>query len=372
MRILAVTPYYSPEGGGLERYAQAILGRLAARGHQVETMAFTRTGLADSCDAGVDVRRTRASLTLGNTPLHPGFYAKVSRRIRDLRPDIVVAHTPVPFPAEMAFLAARRAGVPFVVTYHAGALRGSSAGLAMLAAVDRATLERRMIAQADHLIAVGPYVRDHALAGARAPVTLVPPGVDAARFRCTTPALGRDILFVAPLDQSYHWKGVDVLWRAFGRIRRCMPDATLTLVGAGDRLEEFRRRARHHPSVVRVLGRIPEADLVREYRRAAVVVLPSTTDAEAFGMVLAEANACGRPVVASRIGGIPDFVSHGHNGLLVEPGEHEDLEAKLLEVLGDEDDAFDMGARGRERVLRHHDWDTLALRTETAFQAALA
>jgi glycosyltransferase involved in cell wall biosynthesis len=372
MRILAVTPYYAPEGGGLERYAQAILSRLAARGHLVETMSFTRDGLADGRDDGVSVQRTRASMTLGNTPLHAGFYSKVARRIREMRPDIVVAHTPVPFPAEMAFLAARRAKVPFVVTYHAGALRGSSAGLAMLAALDRHTLERRMIAEADHLIAVGPYVRDNALARAKAPVTVIPPGVDLERYRCSTPPLGRDILFVAPLDQSYHWKGVDVLWRAFERVRREMPDATLTLVGCGDRLEEFRRRVPHTPRSVRVLGRLPDDQLRAEYRRAAVIALPSTTDAESFGMVLAEANACGRPVVASRIGGIPDFVRHGHNGLLVDPGSHEDLSAKLLDVLGNQDSALDMGARGRETVLRHHDWKDLAVRTEAAFEQAIA
>lgn len=370
MRILAVTPYYAPEGGGLERYAHAILTRLAKRGHEVETLAFTRAGLADSHDAGVRVHRTRASLCLGNTPVHPGFYAKVGRRIRETRPDLVVAHTPVPFPAEMAYLAARRAGVPFVATYHAGSLRGSSPGLGALAALDRATFERRMIAGAAGLIAVGPYVRDHALARGGTRVTLVPPGVDTQWFLPAGPAAGRGILMAAPLSESYRWKGVDVLWRAFRRVRKRLPDATLTLVGGGDRLAEFQALSSMTEGT-RVLGRVDEPTLRDEYRRAAVTVLPSLTDAESFGMALAEANACGRPVVASSIGGIPDFVRHGDNGLLARPGDEHDLAAKLVEALSDADAAQAMGARGRSRVQREHDWDDLAARTELVLERAV-
>lgn len=371
MRILAVTPYYSPEGGGLEQYAHAILGRLAKRGHEVETLAFTRLGLADTHADGVSIRRRMATACLGNSPIEAGFMAHVRSRIRATKPDLVVGHTPVPFPAEMASMAARREGVPFVATYHAGTMRGSSRLLGSLAAVHRATFERRMIAGAAHLIAVGPYVRDHALRRRRDAVTVVQPGVDAARFDSPTGPEGQGILFVAPLSRSYAWKGVDVLWRAFPLVRDVLPDATLTLVGGGDRLEEFRRRADPFGRAVRVLGRVPQDGLLAEYRRAAVVALPSTTDAEAFGMVLAEANACRRPVVGSDIGGIPDFVRHGRNGLLAKPGDARDLAAKLVEVLSDDARARDLGARGRARVVRLHDWDDLALATEGAFELAI-
>ena len=371
MRILAVTPYYAPEGGGLERYAHSILSGLALRGHDVETLAFTRTGLTDANDDGVDVLRTPASFCLGNTPLHPGFFGQVRRRIRETRPDLVLAHTPVPFPAEMAFLAAQREGVPFVATYHAGTLRGSSPGLGALASIDRWTLQRRMLAGATRLIAVSPYVRDHALARDKARVTLVPPGVDTEWFHSPTPATGQGILLAAPLSESYRWKGTDVLCRAFRRVRKRLPDATLTLVGGGDRLEEFRRQATPM-SGLRVLGRLNESDLRSEYCRATAVVLPSTTDAEAFGMTLAEANACSRPVVGSAIGGIPDFIRHGDNGLLARPGDEHDLAAKLVEVLSDEAAARAMGGRGRSRVLREHNWDHLTRRTEAVLEDAVA
>jgi glycosyltransferase involved in cell wall biosynthesis len=173
------------------------------------------------------------------------------------------------------------------------------------------------------------------------------------------------------LARSYAWKGVDVLWSAFEQVRQLVPEATLSLVGGGDRLEEFRRRAAALGGAVRVLGRLHRVVLLREYRRAAVVVLPSTTDAESFGMVLAEANACRRPVVASDVGGIPDFVRHGRNGYLARPGDARDLAAKLVDVLVDEPRARDLGAFGRRFVLRQHDWGDLALRTERVLEGVL-
>jgi rhamnosyl/mannosyltransferase len=208
-------------------------------------------------------------------------------------------------------------------------------------------------------------VRDHALARQRGRVEIVPPGVDTSWFNSPSPPEGLGILMAAPLSRSYRWKGVDVLARAFRRVRKRLPQATLTLVGGGDRLAEFQALAKPG-SGLRVTGRVDETALRDEYRRAAVVALPSTTDAESFGMALAEANACGRPVVGSAVGGIPDFVRHGDNGLLARPGDEHDLAAKLVQALSDPAAAQAMGARGRLRVSREHDWGQLALRTERA------
>lgn len=363
--MLAVTPYYEPEGGGLERYAHAILSRIAARGHDVRAVAFTMRAAGEEVHGGVGLRRVRAAFRLSQTPLDPGFLTLLGREIAAFAPDVVLAHTPVPFPAEMASLAAERAGVPLVVTYHAGKLEGGTRFLDALAAMDRATFEARMLAKARRLIAVSPFVRDGVLGAHRSKVTVIPPGVDAARFAPGRAADPGRILFVGPLDRGYRWKGLDTLWEAFTRVRRAVPEATLTLVGDGDRRAEFEQRAMCDGlrDAVHVAGRLPLDGLVRAYQGAAVAVLPSTSRAESFGMVLAEANACGRPVVGSRVGGIPDFVRHGDNGLLAEPGDPGDLARMLVQLLRDPARAEAMGAAGRARVLREHGWDALAART---------
>lgn len=371
MRILGVTPYYKPEGGGLERYAHEIFQRLAQAGDQVRVLTFTREREESATMQGVSVQRRRPMFSVGNAPIHARFPRIVRQQIAAFAPDVIVAHTPVPFPAEAAFYASRDAGVPFVVTYHAGRLRGSSPVLDALAQAYRASVERWMLEGSDELIAVGPFVRENALRAYRDRVTLVPPGVDTDTFHPDGQTPRDEVLFVGPLSSSYAWKGVDTLWRAFEDIDKRVPSASLTLVGDGDRFGEFEARAERDGLPVRMLGRVSQDALVDAYRRARVVVLPSRSDAESFGMVLAEANACGRPVVASRVGGIPDFVRHGENGLLVPPGDPARLADGVTRLLADPDRAEAMGRRGLERVSTRHDWDRLAHRTREIVQRAV-
>lgn len=334
-------------------------------------IALTQKSAADEIRDGVHVERRRAVIRLGNTPIDFRLGGHIHRTIQSFRPDVIVAHTPVPYPAEMAYLAARRNRIPFVVTYHAGDLRGSRPLLEAIARLNRGTLQRSMLANAHGLIAVGAYVRDHALGRHRDRVQIVSPGVDTDRYTPAGRADSRKILFVGPVSASYRWKGLDVLWEAFQIVRQRLPDARLTIVGDGDRLHEFTAKAFQGGRGVRLAGRIPEDRLIEEYRQASVVVLPSTTDAESFGMVLAEANACGRPVVASRIGGIPDFVHDADNGLLADAGDASDLAEKLLILLLDPAGANEMGRRGRERVVREHNWNDLAAKTESVLHQAI-
>lgn len=372
MRILTITPYYEPEGGGLERYAHAIAQRLAARGHTIQALAFTHDDTGQERKDGVLIERVAAPLTLGNTPMHLGFVKRVARIIQRYRPDVVMAHTPVPFPAQAAYLAARKAGVPFVTVYHAGQLRGSSPLLDLLASLDRVTFDRWMLEGSASVVAVGPYVRDNALGRHQARAHIVPPGVDKTLFSpCAGPTSNR-VLFVGPLARAYAWKGVDVLWEAMRRVRDEVHGVELVLVGEGDRRLALEEKAKVERFPVHFAGRVSDHDLLSEYRRAAVVVLPSTSDAESFGMVLAEANACGRPVIASRIGGIPDYVQDNENGLLFDAGDAVDLSTKIARLLGNPGLANRLGRQGRAKVLRDHDWDRLTERTLRILQDAVA
>jgi rhamnosyl/mannosyltransferase len=92
-------------------------------------------------------------------------------------------------------------------------------------------------------------------------------------------------------------------------------------------------------------------------------VLPTYTDAEGFGMVLAEANACGRPVIGTNVGGIPSVIEDHHNGLLVEPGDERGLEQAIAAILRDSALAETLGQNGFERVKNHFTWAQAVTRT---------
>jgi len=363
VRILLVTPYLHPEGGGLERYAAMVGTTLAASGHEVTLVGHTSEPM-DEERGHVRCIGLPPALRISNTPLRPRMHRELRRLLRAEHFDVVNAHTPVPGAAEMAWWAARREGTPFVVTYHAGELRSGSSLFAVPARFHRHTMERAMIVNADARIAVSDFVARRVFHGLKS--TLASPGVDTERFTPGgTPVPGR-ILYVGPVARAYAWKGLSFLTEAITLLRARFPTAHLRAVGDGDLAERYRACG------VVVTGRVDDARLVDEYRAASVVALPSVTDAESFGMVLAEANACGRPVVGSRVGGIPCFVRDGDNGLLAEPGDAASLAERLARILSDPELARALGARGRARVELEHSWAGVSQRCLGVFTEVCA
>lgn len=360
MKVLTVTPYWFPAGGGLERYAREVAVRLARRGHTVQAVALGPEA-ARLDDAGVAVDILPWHLRASNTPLRATLALDLARRARDA--DVIHAHTPVPFAAEMAALASALAGKPLVVTYHAGVLEG--AGLAgMAGALDRATFERFMLRRATRLLAVSPFVAERALARHRAKTDLAFPGVVPPRDWPHAPG-ARRILFVGPVDRAYAWKGLDVLLDALGDV----PGASLDVAGTGDRMEEVRARAAYQGLDVRLHGRVDDAGLAALYRGSDVLVLPSTSDAESFGMVLAEAQAHGRPVIAGGGGTLHAF-RDGLTGTAVPPGDPAALASALRSLFDDPARATRMGGAARAFAVETFDWERTVEATERALAAA--
>jgi Glycosyltransferase len=106
------------------------------------------------------------------------------------------------------------------------------------------------------------------------------------------------------------------------------------------------------------------------YKAADVFCLPSTMSTESFGIVNLEAMACGVPIVASKIGGIPDVVKDGENGLLVPPWDSEALADVIIYLLENEDIREKMGNIGREKV-EGYSWARIAEETEKVYKEVL-
>lgn len=371
MRILVATPYLAPHGGGLERYASCMSRELARQGHEITELGHAEAPF-DAREGAIRRVAVAPRWRLSNTPVAPALMGEARRLLRERRHDVVLVHTPVPGAAEMAAWVARRERVPYVVTYHAGRLeapRGSP--LALAAWAHRNGLERGFLRRASGRIAVSEYVAANVFG--RHPSVVIPPGVDTLRFRPGAAETPGRILFVGPVDRAYAWKGLSTLFDAFAAIAPKHPEAHLRVVGKGDLEESYHERARDAGLAKRfsIAGRVPEEQLPLEYQQASVLVLPSTTPAESFGMVLAEANASGRPVIGSRVGGIPCFVEHERNGLLAAPGDAQDLAVQLDRLLADATLRQRLGRAGREKVMANHRWDQLAKQTAAVLEGAL-
>ncbi|WP_371497932.1 glycosyltransferase family 4 protein [Kitasatospora sp. NBC_00374] len=370
--VAVVAPYYPPKVGGVENYAARIVGALAAA-PDLRPVVITsnpegrRTRV--STEDGVRVVRLGTWLRLSNTPLSPLWPVQLSRWLRRTGAEVVNAHAPVPGLADLAVAVAGRR--PAVLTYHAGSMHkgGPHDGLAdrLIGGYERYLLPR-VFDRARALVAVSPV----SLAAGRPGAVEISPGVDLARFTPGPPASGRPrtLLYVGRLDRSSAWKGVDVLVRAFAALAD-LPDARLRLVGGGDALADQMALAARLGVGDRVeaAGELTGDDLVEAVRTAAVLVLPSRTESESFGMALVEAMACGTPVVGSAVGGIPHVVTDEVTGLLVPPGDPEALAAACRRLLGDGQLADRLGAAGRLRAEERYDWDALMARYLELFRS---
>ncbi|MET8830695.1 glycogen synthase [Streptomyces sp. NPDC004610] len=247
--------------------------------------------------------------------------------------------------------------------------------------------ERTAVEAADAVIAVSAAMRDDILgcypALDKSRVHVVHNGIDTSLYR-PDPAtdvldrIGLDrerpyVLFVGRITRQ---KGVDHLLRAVRGID--LAAQVVLCAGAPDTPEidrEFRELFQELSRVRAGLHWIPQMlprdEVIQLLTHAAVFVCPSVY--EPLGIVNLEAMACGTPVVASRVGGIPEVVAHGETGLLVDvDGEFETGLATALDtVLADPGAARRMGGAGRARAVEEFGWDAIARRTVRLYQEVL-
>ncbi len=156
-----------------------------------------------------------------------------------------------------------------------------------------------------------------------------------------------DLLFVGALDRAHYFKGVEVLLRAAAGLSDL--NFELIIAGEGDKRLEYEALSLrlNLDKKVRFTGKLSEADLIRTYQKADLLVLPSINGNEAFGIVLIEALACGVPVMASDLPGVRRIFNDGEEGWLIEPGSVFDLEKKLRLFMSDKSMAVKMAEKAR-------------------------
>jgi len=378
MRVAHVTATFPPYLAGTGNVCYYSARELARLGHDVTV--FTSSHGFGPFDSPADVRvcRLPTPLRLGNAPLVPGLL-KVGGF------DLIHLHLPFIFGSELTWLNARIRGIPYVCTYH-NDLIGFSYRRPLFY-VYQASILRLVIRDAARFLPTTvDYVRASRIGGLIQQlgdrVVEVPNGVDTVLFQpdidCRTlqSLYGLDnedsiVLFVGALDRAHHFKGVGILFKALARLKDDRVKALV--VGGGELLDYYRRQAQRLGVGDRVIfvGQVPQKELPRYYALCKCLVLPSTST-ESWGIVLLEAMACGKPVVASSLPGVRAVVNDGVDGLLVQPASVADLQCKLEMLLADATLRSDMGQQGRAKVEEKYTWQKIARRLEHVYHDVLS
>ena len=292
--------------------------------------------------------------------------------------DLVHVHITVPMGDIAGLRCAKKKNVPFVVTYH-GDLQEDMGGFIRKASVYfyNKYILNKVLSYADVIISPSEYYINESrfLGKYRDKIVVIPNGINVKDFdigyskeecrkKLSLPLNDEIILFLGKI--SLH-KGPDVLIKAMPKIIKEVPDAKLVLVGSGGMREELEMLSKKLSieKNVKFAGFVGDTfEKALYYKAADVFVFPSFM--EIFGIVNLEAMCCGIPIVASKVGGIPEVVKDGENGLLVPPRDPEALADAIIYLLENEAVRDRMGKNGRERV-KGYSWGRIAEETEKVY-----
>ncbi len=393
MRIAMVSEHASPlaavggdDAGGQNVHVAALAENLARHGHDVVVHTRrddpalprrVRLGLGlevDHIDAGPACAVPKDELL----PYMDAFAAELSAVWSADPPDVVHSHFWMSGYA--ALEAARPLGIPVVHTYHAlGIVKRREQGPADTSPPERLAVEERILDTADHVIATATdeVFELRRLGGDTRRITVVPCGVDIAAFGPTgdvAPRLPgyRRVLAIGRLVER---KGMGNAIEALARL-----EGVELLIAGGPPAGELRA----DPAAQRLLAladRLGVADRVSLRGRVARADLPALVRSadlvacipwyEPFGIVPLEAMACGRPVVASAVGGLKDTVVGGLTGLHVPPRDPEAAAAAMATLLADEPLRRRLGEAGVLRARTVYRWSRVASATATVYDRVI-
>jgi glycosyltransferase involved in cell wall biosynthesis len=268
------------------------------------------------------------------------------KQVRRLRPDVVHTHL---FDADLiGILTARALGVPSCCsTVHSFSFFSTP--------LHRWRYRRVLSPLVRRFFAVSRTLADFLVRECRVPasrVRVIVNGVDIARFAPTADAPPRSapgptIGVLTRLDSR---KGLPYLVQATEQLRSDLPNIQLLIAGDGEERATLERQARSLGLTERVVFTGAVTDPASFYRTLDLFVLPSLD--EAFGLVLLEAMAAGLPVIGTRVGGVPEILEDGQQGLLVAPADSRALAEAIRSLWGDPDRRKRMAEAARQHALR--------------------
>ncbi|HTT16001.1 MAG TPA: glycosyltransferase family 4 protein [Thermoplasmata archaeon] len=375
MRIVQVAPFFYPHAGGVESHVRSLAGEFARSGHEVTvvTSRFRRGLPVTERRDGYTIVRAPSLGVLFNTPIDYG----VGHTLRRLGADVLHLHYPPPLTAFFATRALEDLHLPTCLTYHCDLYLAGRTGRLIAGLYERTflppTLERvdRIVVHTQSYGTTSASLRGRELDVVPSVVDLVRfhPGSDAPGLRASLGLEGKRV--VAFTGRLVPHKGVDVLLQA---LRLLPKDVHLLVVGRGPRLVDLTLLARRIGVADRThFCRGVSDDALPQYLGLAdAFAFPSQNRLEGFGLAVAEAMACGLPVVISDMPGVREVIDDGVHGLLVEPLLAEDLAAKLRLLLDDPAKARAMGAAGRRRAEERYGLRRVATQLIRLYEGLLA
>jgi len=369
--------------GGLERHIQLLGRELVRLGHRVCVLTTSHPSSPET-ERAEDSEGVQYRFLAGCPPgAYSGNWWKASREaLSGMSPDIVHSQS---IGAYGALGLIRKRRLPLVVTCHGTPISDAATKVRsfgprtnpadLLSTVSRLGHHMKVYGAAGRVIAVGPSLAGHLSRTGLAPrqnIAVVLNGIDTAMFTPDNAPEKKEGPVIFSLARMVEEKGFQFLVRALPGLRRSHPSARLVAGGNGPFMPKLKALAVHEgvEGAVEFTGPIPDGELPGRYRACDLFAF-ATTHVEGLPLVLPEAMACGRPVAASRIGGIPDVVIEGSTGALFKPGDQEGVRRTLERLFSDPGLLKKMGWAAREDAVKRFSAPVMARRTVDVYMEVI-
>ena len=361
MKIALVSPYDFAYPGGVNNHISALVHQFTMMGHEVKAIAPASKPVPIFGDRFIPIGRPwpyPSSGSVARISLSPWLSCQVKTVLDRGKFDIIHLHEPLC--PSLCTTVLRLSTTANVGTFHAVDSRGYTLWWPLTV-----MFLKRWFPRLDGKIAVSKSAMEFANKHFPGDYNIIPNGVDLEHFSADASPIGEfsdgkiNILFVGRLEKR---KGLNYLLEAYLRARREIPDSRLIIVGPGTRWSnKYEKQVRRNGLTDVVFGGYVSYDELPRYYKTADIVCSPATGRESFGIVLLEAMAVGKPIVASNIEGYASVVTHGVEGLLVPPRDEQKLAQALVTLMVDKQLRQEMGARGRAKA-SEYSWEHIARR----------
>ncbi len=367
MKIALVSPYDYAYPGGVVIHIAHLYEQFTGMGHDVRIIT-PYSGSRDSLDSQDIIPMGRpvpipSGGSIARATLSPMLSSPVRAILERERFDIIHLHEPMG--STLTILTLRVSNTINVGTFHA--CHSGTMGYRIMS-----PFVMRWFSKLHGKIAVSKPAMDFIGKHFPGEYAIIPNGIDVEHFSTAVSPIDRfsdgklNILFVGRLEKR---KGLRYLLGAYKRVKQELPNTRLIVVGPGkhQKYEKLVRKANLKDVVF--TGYVPNEDLHTYYQTADIFCTPATGE-ESFGIILLEAMAASKPIVASAIEGYASVLSHGVEGLMVPPRDEQAIASALIKLLGDETLRREMGARGRLKA-EECSWPNVAGRINEYYTSLL-
>ncbi|MDI6704462.1 MAG: glycosyltransferase family 4 protein [bacterium] len=349
MKIGIVTPYFYPLRGGVQEHVYNLYLHFKRRGHIVKIITSHFNNEAKEQDI---IRIGRGipipiNGSVGRIGVSINLCSKVKETLRKEEFDLLHIHEPLAPTIPLFML--KYSDCINIGTFHAGGKRSLSYSLG------RGFLKKYFL-KLDGRIVVSHAAEKFVRKYFGGEFQIIPNGIDTNRFREDISPIEEykdeklNILFVGRFDKR---KGLDYLLSAFKMVKKEVKDIRLIVVGGG--YKKYKKRIGDIVFTGVQYERLPQ------YYSTCDIFCSPAIGQESFGIILLEAMALGKPVVATNIPGYNEVVTHNKEGLLVPPKDKEALRDALIKLLRDKDLRIKMGKNGREKAAEYS-WERIGER----------